>query len=120
MASTTAVFSAMDCSTFTWAREKLERPRQLRSDQYPEGLPSVFEKNADVATAKRFTDLHPIPIASFLANLLIMAVSFGTASLAENSLRYIRWKLASYVSFAERPGVEAYDYVACFFGGRQS
>ena len=45
-----------------------------------------------------------------------MAISLKAAGLAENHIRSILWKLASYITLAEHPGLVAYDCVACSLG----
>ena len=109
-----AVMIAMDCSTFSRARERpvpgnANAPKPLRDAQHPEGFRNLAPRDAArVKDANRLVDL--------CMDIVDMVVASGGSAVLENPLRAWFWRMPRVEALTARSDWQDMDYAACALG----
>eukprot|EP00971_Amphidinium_carterae_P352368 6492567-Amphidinium_carterae.2 len=109
-----ALFIAMECATFSRAREKplAGGPRPLRSDVEPLGLSTLqVEDRTRVDTANQ--------LAEFTAKLADVAHQAGAAVVLENPRNAYYWVVPRVLALLHS-GFADFDYHSCAWGGARA
>ena len=109
-----AVMIAMDCSTFSRARERpvpgnANAPKPLRDAQHPEGFRNLGPRDAArVRDANRLVDL--------CMDVVDAVVAKGGSAVLENPLRAWFWRMPRVEALTARSDWQDMDYAACALG----
>ena len=109
---------AMDCSTFSRARERYipghpNQPRPLRDSNCPLGLPGLSAR--DKARVLKANGL-----VQFLTRLLAAAHGAGAAGALENPLNAWIWAIPGVAALLQLTGWQDFNYHSCSLGGARA
>ena len=117
---------APPCGTATRAREKsipakkrqgARAPPQLRSDEFPLGLPDALAENLPFTALDADRLLQANAVYDFVSSLLSEAHSLGVHWWAENPSRSYMRQTPGFVALASLQGAVFHELQPCMFGG---